>query len=424
MLDLKISDSKDYFTSAGKPFFYLADTVWPAFTRISFNEWEEYLDYRKMQGFNALQIQVSQNQSIFGSKPYPFHLNANGSPDYHRINEEYFERATKILAMAVQKGFIPVLAVLWADKVKDTWLSQLNPSQIMPLDAVERFAEYVAKTFAEFNPIYFASGDTNFASDQTHEAYMIVLDTLKSISPNALTAMHIWGDSVYLPTDIVQSKNLDFYIYQSGHKGALQHFPYQFAQEFYRQPIKRPILNSEPCYEGLHSLLDWGHIEDYRFNAFDVRKAVWQSLLSGAKAGITYGAYGVWPWHKKGEVYRLEKFFGKPYDWRTALKFEGAWDVSFARWIFGTYNLFDLEPTDIIDSKLPEVRAAASSNKFAIYIPCNVEVEVKLDLTDYDWTLVDLAERRFAQPEISSRQQGSVIKMSPFNSDVLLIGIT
>ena len=132
----------------GKPFFYLADTVWPAFARISFDEWEEYLDYRKMQGFNVLQIMVSQDQSIFGNKPYAFHLDVNGKLDYDRINEEFFDRATKILAMATQKGFIPALAVLWADKVKDTWLSQLDPSPIMPLDAVVRYAEFVAKTFA------------------------------------------------------------------------------------------------------------------------------------------------------------------------------------------------------------------------------------------------------------------------------------
>ncbi len=421
-MNLEISDTRDYFTYADRPFFYLADTVWHAFAWISFDEWEEYLDYRKMQGFNALQIRLSQDQSIFGSKPYPFHLDASGKLDFYQINDEFFERAAKLLMIATQKGFIPVLVVLWADKVKDTWLSDLDPSQIMPLDAVEQFAGYVGKVFAEFNPIYFVSGDTNFASEQTHEAYMVALNTLKSISPDALAAMHIWGDSTYLPDDVVQSKDLDFYIYQSGHKRAWQHFPYQFAQDLYRQPIKRPILNSEPCYEGLPGLLGWGQFEDYRFNAFDVRKAVWQSLLSGGKAGVAYGANGTWRWYRQGEATRMENLFGKSYDWRTALRFEGGWDVAFAKWIFETYNLFDLEPKDIIESETAEVRASVSSDKVVIYIPFNHEVKVNIDLTDHNWTLVDLAEKRFAQPEIVNKQQGSVIKMSPFNSDVLLIG--
>ena len=36
----------------GKPFFYLADTCWSAFTNIKDNDWDYYLDYRKSQGFN------------------------------------------------------------------------------------------------------------------------------------------------------------------------------------------------------------------------------------------------------------------------------------------------------------------------------------------------------------------------------------
>lgn len=424
MTDLTISETRDYFTYAGKPFFYLADTVWPAFARISFDEWEEYLEYRRLQGFNVLQIMVSQDQSIFGNRPHAFHLDADGQLDYNRINEEFFERATKILAMATQKGFIPALAVLWADKVKDTWLSNLDPGRIMPLDAVAHYAEFVAKAFAEFNPIYFVSGDTNFESDETSEAYLIALDTIKSISPDALTTMHIWGDSAYLPEDIVQSSNLDFYVYQSGHKRSLQHFPYQFAQEFYKQPIKRPILNSEPCYEGLHGLLDWGQFEDYRFQAFDVRKAAWQSLLSGAKAGVSYGAYGVWPWHNRDEVFGLEKFFGKPFDWRTALHFKGAWDVSFAKWIFETHDLFDIEPQTHILNNTAEVRMSATGDlsKVVIYSPYATEVRLDVDVSHLDWRMIVLDNKHIASPEIEGRSEGSVFTMHQFNSDVLLVG--
>ena len=31
-----------------------------------------------------------------------------------------------------------------------------------------------------------------------------------------------------------------------------------------------------------------------------MRRAAWQSVLSGADAGITYGANGIWNWYKKG----------------------------------------------------------------------------------------------------------------------------
>lgn len=40
----------------GTPFFWLADTCWSAFTSISDQEWEDYLNLRAEQGFTVLQL--------------------------------------------------------------------------------------------------------------------------------------------------------------------------------------------------------------------------------------------------------------------------------------------------------------------------------------------------------------------------------
>jgi hypothetical protein len=53
-----IATSRDHFVQEDQPFFYLADTVWSAFTNASLPQWEQYLDYRHAQGFNALQITI------------------------------------------------------------------------------------------------------------------------------------------------------------------------------------------------------------------------------------------------------------------------------------------------------------------------------------------------------------------------------
>ena len=55
---LQVTPEKTFFLRDGQPFFYLADTCWSAFTNITLEEWEEYLNYRRLQGFNALQINV------------------------------------------------------------------------------------------------------------------------------------------------------------------------------------------------------------------------------------------------------------------------------------------------------------------------------------------------------------------------------
>jgi hypothetical protein len=352
------------------------------------------------------------------------------------MEDEYFERARKILAMAFEKGFIPAISLLWADKVKGTWLAnQFKPDHVIPLDAVQQYAEYVAKAFAEFEPIYMISGDTNFDSKDTSQAYLIALDIIKSICPDSLTTMHIWGDTSYLPEEIVESK-IDFYMYQSGHKRHMQHVAYQFAQDLYHLPVKRPIVNAEPCIEGLQGLLGWGEIEQARFCALDVRKAIWSSLLSGAKAGIGYGAFGIWPWHTSSDVWQEswmhgeepwegERYFGQPYPWKTALRFKGGWDVSFARWIFETYHLFDIEPHPGILNRTDEIRMSVSPDlgKVIIYIPYAVEVEIGLDLSGYNWVLVNLTDRDIAKPDISAGNGSTIIKRHCFNSDVLVIGV-
>ncbi len=96
-----------------------------------------------------------------------------------------------------------------------------------------------------------------------------------------------------LPRSFVDA--IDFYMYQSGHHVERQDRPYTLAEKFMAYPVKRPIVNSEPPYEG-HGRVG----SQTRFNAFDVRKATWQSLLSGAKMGVTYGAHGVWSCHRRG----------------------------------------------------------------------------------------------------------------------------
>ena len=51
-----LSVSERHLEKDGRPFFWLADTIWTAFTNPTDGEWIEYLDQRASQGFNVLQI--------------------------------------------------------------------------------------------------------------------------------------------------------------------------------------------------------------------------------------------------------------------------------------------------------------------------------------------------------------------------------
>ena len=44
---VEVNRSKNGFLLNDKPFFYLGDTIWSAFTNVTMEEWEYYLKRRK-----------------------------------------------------------------------------------------------------------------------------------------------------------------------------------------------------------------------------------------------------------------------------------------------------------------------------------------------------------------------------------------
>lgn len=421
---ISLSANRDFFLQAGRPFFYLADTVWSAFTNAGREEWVEYLDYRQAQGFNALQINVlpQWDRSTGYSHPQPFRTGAGGRPDFGAPNEEYFERARAMCAQAAQRGFTPALAVLWCDYVPGTRCSARTPGHEILPEEVEPYCRLVAAAFAEYEPVYLVSGDTELVSPQTEAVYLAALKAMKKHAPGSLATLHL-QPGTRLPESIMRAPELDFYMYQSGHQAESQDLSWRSAGQLLAAPVRRPIVNGEPCYEGHQFGNRYG-----RFGAFDVRKAVWQSLLAGAAAGVTYGAHGLWGWHAPGKGFPSVPFSGLPYDWHTALRFPGAWDAAFARWVFETYRLFGLQPLAEPAGGNPEIRAAATPDggRLAVYLPYPLGLELRLDLSGYECLLLDLPERRILRPRIAESgvgaEKSSRMELPPFNGDGLLIG--
>lgn len=418
---LRVSETRDYFINEEKKFFYLADTIWAAFTNTTMDEWEEYLDYRKMQNFNVLQISILpilHDMSDTELNLHPFKFKDDGNYDYYSINDEYFAKVVNMVHMAVQKSFIPALVPLWANYVPGTWAAEITPGKQMPFDAVASYIKYIAELFSKYDIIYLVGGDTKFETEEVSSYYMSALKEIKAISPEALTAMHLAIGLEEMPKKYECSNNLDFHMYQSGHLIELQYLTHKLADVFYKKEVKRPVLNGEPCYEGSGYGFKYG-----RFTNFDVRKAMWQSILSGAKAGFTYGAHGIWNWHKKGKSFNGAHFSSMPYDWKTALRLKGAWDVSFGKEMFERYNMFDIEPVNRVLDNAEEIKMAASKDwdKIVIYVPYSTDIKIDADLDKYKFTMINLEERYFAKPEVEIENKRTIIKMHDFNSDVLII---
>lgn len=415
---LRVSDTGRFLVDdSGKPFFYLADTVWATFGNVPIELWTPYLRYRRMQGYNALQISILpivHDRSVGPGLIEPFAVKSDGSYDFDQRNEAYFAKAERMVEMAVERGFTPVLGVLWCCYAWNH--GDPNPNRMTP-DQVREYATYAAERFQRFDPIFFISGDTPQNDEEELDRYRIALDAVRSVCPRALCSMHLWGGQV--PNERLRD-GVDFYMYQSSHGANGQQQARILARKHLELP-RKPVVNAEPCYEG-HGRM--GAEDRNKFSAFDVRRATWQSLLSGAVMGITYGAQGLWSGQVEGLRLMAEKGKFEAYDWEFAYQLEGSWDAAFAKWVFENFQLFTIEPADFMLNEDEEVVAAADAGRtrIAVYAPYTTSLIFDLDLSSYTCSVINLHDRRIWTPPVHCGAT-STLEFPQFNHDMLFLAI-
>lgn len=154
---IKVSADKKYLVKKdGKPFFWLGDTAWELFHRLSREEAKKYLQNRAGKGFTVIQAVVLaeldglNTPNFYGDKP----LLDN---DPARPNEAYFKHVDYILNEADRLGLIIALLPTWGDKwVKDTW--GMGPEIFTPENA-KVFGTWIGKRYLNKNIVWVLGGD-------------------------------------------------------------------------------------------------------------------------------------------------------------------------------------------------------------------------------------------------------------------------
>lgn len=443
-MKLTVADDRRCLQRDGKPFFWLADTLWSAFTNMTDQELESYLILRRQQGFNVLQINIlPQWDRCWTPAPcMPWPCKADGMFDYSApMNQDYFDHAAHMCEKITAYGFTPALVVLWSNYVPGTWASGMVSGNILPEALVEPYCRKVAETFARFDPVYILSGDTDLDTPESAACYEKVLYTMRGLCPDALLTLHIRGRYTYLPNTL--ARGVDFYLYQSGHNAGYPEKCYTMPGEMLAAYPQKPILNSEPCYEQMgYSGNKYG-----RFSAREVRRAAWMSVLSGACAGVTYGAHGVWNWVKPGMP--ANPVGGEGFDaakpWTEAMQFPGAWDYGWLKQLLEDHGVTALLPDDRVANVIKGVRhvkapdgrdmlepttspnteirmASTPDGRLSLlYAPFNTCVQLKGDWTGARITVVDLATRRTAHPAVQYGDGITRIEICPFAEDILIL---
>ena len=267
---LKVSSNGRYLLDGrGQPFFYLADTGWQIFNKLTKQEAEQYLEDRRAKGFNAIQAQIISHfpddaVSREGQRAFE-------GTDLSKPNDRYFDHVDWVLTQAEEKGLLMVLSTAWFGYQRSGWYKYLNRENAQP------YAQYLAKRFKKFkNIVWIHAGDCK-PGDKT-DAIKVMAGILKKEAPHQLHTVHngfsgasvddFGGDdwlniNMTVAVDPIETYSSTLSAYNREHP----------------QPL--PVILGEPPYE------------NERTDDYGIRSRAYWTMLSGA-AGFAYGVIPVW----------------------------------------------------------------------------------------------------------------------------------
>lgn len=334
---LRISDNKRYFvTPDGKPFPWLADTVWTMPQRLKWDDAEHLMKRRRAQGFNALQIcALDPERDVEMRTPAGDPALIDG--DLSRPNERYFEYLDYILNKAEEHGFYVLLLPVWGQLVVgDDWAGGVYEKTVTEDNAYE-YARWIGERYKERTNVLWCLGGDRMpihkgvdyknvwrrmaeglakgltGEDVRHnepspvwESLMITYHACHEAETGLCSSFSYWDDS---------EQWIRFIMLQSGH--GLEPKNYELVRAEYERENIMPVWDGEPAYEMMPTC--WSMEADVpRHGPWMVRRRAYWSLLSGS-FGHTYGHGSVW-----SSIGERERNILGPITWYEALGNEGA----------------------------------------------------------------------------------------------------
>jgi hypothetical protein len=278
----------------GRPFFYLADTAWELFHRLSREEAELYLTTRAAQGFNVIQcVALAEHDGL--RQP-----NFDGHVPFVDLNpskpdDRYWRHVDWLIDRAASLGLWTGLLPTWGDKIWLGWSGAAGP-EVFNLANARDYGRFIGSRYRDRPIMWIMGGDRAVQSSHYLLTVREMAMGIREVDPSHLMTFHpTCGQSSSL---FVHSEPwLDFNMLQSGHTGRDIPVWRMVDLDRARLPVK-PVLDGEPNYED-HPVMrsppggGWVPTPGQWFDDFDVRKQAWRSVLAGA-CGHAYGCHDVW----------------------------------------------------------------------------------------------------------------------------------
>jgi hypothetical protein len=362
---LQVGPSQRYLQFAdGTPFFYLGDTAWALFHRLTREEADRYLEDRARKGFTVIQaVALSELDGLTAPNPYGALPLVDKDPS--RPNEAYFAHVDHIVsraeALGMFTGFLPTWGKYW----------KAGPDRIFTPENARAYGRFLGRRYRERAIIWILGGDQNVASPDERAIIDAMAAGLEEGDGGAhLITFHPRGPG-QSSLQLHDAAWLDFHMTQSSH-AARDHDTGLYAERDLRLTPLRPTIDGEPRYEHIPvGFYNRDYDRHDRFDDDDVRQAAWWSVMAGA-AGHTYGNNNIWQMWQPGRAPVIHANI----PWPRALDHPGAAQMGHLRRLFEARPFVTLrpDPAFVVDgprtggAKVRAMRAENGSFAF-VYSP-------------------------------------------------------
>lgn len=337
---LRVSKNQRYLeTAEGKPFFWLGDTAWELFHRLSREEADLYLKNRADKGFTVIQaVALAETDGLHTPNYYGEIPLENDDPTKPR--EAYFQHVDYIIRKAEQLGLYIGLLPTWGDKVfKDRW--GVGP-EIFNATNAKIYGKWIGNRYKnQKNIIWILGGDRNPRNESDVAIWRALAEGIAEGvggKNKALMTFHPQPNGVSDGGSAKWFHNdawLDFNMFQTGHCRENNLWD-RMAYAYTLKPVK-PVLDGEPIYED-HPVC-FNATENGTSSAYDVRKSAYFNVFAGA-FGHTYGCHDIWQMNAPHRT----PVNGPHYPWYVAMDLPGASQMKFLRQLIESRPFFDRIP--------------------------------------------------------------------------------
>jgi len=425
---IEISESGRFFQHQdGTPFFWLGESLWAVAQQATDIELNDYFEVRNRQGLSVVQFNTLLNwESTTPYRREPF-IKESDQPNLDKYDPGYFQFLDKLFDKCASNDMLTAAVVLWFNYLpgeKPDWYDPPYKWPVFTENQAYRYGKFLGARYGAFPVVWIISADIGHVDTENLPILHAAVEGLYEASFNQpIITYHNAAKCAYHPI-LAQQDWHSFHFIQSGHRSDAVGFPSGFVRAARTQTNKKPVVNGEMFFEGL------GHTrEDKQVPLEMIRRAAWESFLSGANAGISYGAHGLWCWYSPELEFRMDYLWQKPMPWRNALNFEGFRIYQNIKEFFKELPWFDLEEaTDIPIHELSEEPTTASRIGDGKYIIIYLPKMRKLRLTDpglinapAKW--FDPIDGHYEETEIVAEHGGVGAQLPSWTHDgVLLIG--